>query len=210
MKIQDQRISLVFGEIERREDVLASRIFRNSKSLVSSNLWPTLDVIVRHHKQLAEKEKLLSAIERKILSTVESDGPIRTDVLRQHLRLEGKEHNYKFHRSLANLENYSFIVGAEDPKPEKHLHANVWQTWEERTGKIADSNDLSYTEAVEQLLAKSIETCVLANELQIRKWFPWKHDTEAAKAELLRKRTIARINSHLLKRETVETLSRSK
>jgi hypothetical protein len=207
LKIGDQRVSLVFGEIERRNDILASRIFRNSKTFVSNKLWPIIDKIVHHHRGLAEKGKLLSPVERKILATVESTGSIRTDALRRRLDLEGREHSYKFHRSLANLENYSLIIGAEDPNPERHLHANVWQTWEKRIGTVSTRSDLSYREAVEELLGKTVEACVITNERQVREWFRWKSDTEVAQEALLKKDVITRIDSHLLKRDVIDSLS---
>lgn len=207
MKIEDQRLSLVFGEIERRDDILASKIFRNSKTFISSKLWPILDPIIQHHRRLVEEAKLLSPIEKRILAVVESTGPIRTDSLRRKLGFEGRENAYKFHRALTNLESYSLIVGAEDPKPEKHLHANIWQTWEKRTGRTSSQKSLSYQEAVEQLLEKTLETCVLVDERQIRKWFRWNNETETAKEKLLKKNTIVRIDTHVIKRGTMEVLS---
>ena len=206
-KIEGQRLSLVLGEIGRSDDVLASRIFRKSKTFVSSKLWPTLDVIVHHQKELVKKGNLLSPVHRKILEIVESEGSTRTDRLRKTVGLEGKENTSKFHRSLVDLENYSLIIGSEDPKPEKHLHANIWQTWEKRTGKISRRGNRSYPQAVEDLLEDAIDTSVLADERQIRKWFSWSNDTEAAVKELLRKNVITRVDSHVLKRETIEVLS---
>ena len=55
-----------------------------------------------------------------------------------------KENNSRFHRSLSNLESYAMIVGVEDPHPEKHMHANIWQTWDTRTGEGIDRIGLSY------------------------------------------------------------------
>jgi hypothetical protein len=206
LKIEGRQVARVSGEIERSQDILACRVFRKTKTFVAKKLWPTLSVIVQHQRELANKGKLLSPMERKILSAIESDESIRTDVLRKKLGIEGKENNSKFRRSLTKLENYSLIIGAEDPKPEKHLHANIWQTWEERTGEIR-KRDLSYPEAVEELFEKTLDACVLANENQIPKWFSWSADTETAEKELLRKNRIAHLDSHVLTRETIEGLT---
>lgn len=206
LKIEDQRIALVFGEIERRKDILALRLFRKTKTFVSNKLWPIISVIAQHQRELANGGKLLSSMETRILKAIELDGPLRTDALRKKLGLEGKENNFKFHSSLANLENYSLIVGAEDPKPEKHLHANIWQTWDERTGNIT-TRDLSYQEAVKHLLEKTLDACVLADEKQISKWFSWREDTKTAEKELLMKKVIQRVDSHVLKREIMEKLT---
>jgi hypothetical protein len=206
IKMEGQRIALVFGEIERRHDILASRVFRKTKTFVSNKLWPILSVIEQHQRELANKGKLLTLIEKKIFKAIEADEPIRTDELREKLRLEGKQNNSKFHRSLAKLENYCLIIGAEDAKPEKHIHANIWQTWGERTGEIG-KRDLSYPRAVEELLEKTLDACVLADENQITKWFSWGEDVETAEKELLRKNAIAHVDSHVLKRKTMEKLT---
>jgi hypothetical protein len=106
--------------------------------------------------------------------------------LRKKLRLGAKENNSSFHRSLSGLESYALIVGVEDSHPERHLHANIWQTWDTRTGEGIDPVGLSYREALAKLLEKTIDACVLAREDQMREWFPWKADMEAAKEESLK------------------------
>src|SRR6266487_2376439 len=98
LKIEDQRLSKVLAELERRDDILASRIFRRSKTLVSNTIWPILNPIIEHHKNLAIREKLVPPLELKLLDTIESEGSIRTDRLRKKLRLEDRENNYRFHR----------------------------------------------------------------------------------------------------------------
>jgi len=167
LKIEGEQIGRISSEIERRDDILATRVFRETKTFVSDRLWPVLDIIVSHQRGFVAKGKILSTLERKLLETVGAEGPIRTDRLRKRLKLEAKENNYKFHRSLTNLETHALIVGAEDPHPEKHLHANIWQTWEKRTHGLAGRAHLSYQESVTNLLGESINACVLAREDQI-------------------------------------------
>ncbi len=115
----------VSREIEGRKDILATRIFRRTKTFVANELWPILDRIVKHHQEPIEKRKILSDLELKLLETIETEGSIRTDQLRKRLRLGAKENNSRFHRSLSNLESYALIIGAEDPYPETHMHANI-------------------------------------------------------------------------------------
>ena len=198
LKIEGKQIASISSEIERRDDILATRVFRRTKTFVSDKLWPVLDSIIKHQRELITKGKILSALERKLLETVEAEGPIRTDQLRKRLKLEARENNYKFHRSLTNLEGYALIVGAEDPHPEKHLHANIWQTWEKRTHNLAAHATLSYQESVSRLLEASIEACVVIREDQIRKWFEWSSDTEAAKENLLQSGKFRRADSYLV------------
>jgi hypothetical protein len=176
----------VSREVEGRKDILATRIFRRTKTFVSSELWPILDPIVKHHQEPLVRHEIFSDLEEKLLETIEVEGSIRTDRLRKKLGLDGKENNSKFHRSLSNLEGYAMIVGVEDTHPERHMHANIWQTWNTRTSEGIDRIRLSYREALSKLLEKTIEACVLAREGQIRKWFPWKLEMEAAKEELLK------------------------
>jgi len=90
------------------------------------------------------------------------------------------------------------IIGAEDPHPERHLHANIWQTWDARTGKGISRAGLSYSEALAELLVKTIDACVLAREDQVSKWFQWSKDMEQVKEELLREGRLVRARSFLL------------
>jgi hypothetical protein len=118
--------------------------------------------------------------------------------LREKLRLEGKQNNSRFHRSLSNLESYAMIVGVEDPNPERHLHANIWQTWDTRTSKRNGRAGLSYKEALAKLLEKTIDACVLAREDQVGEWFRWSGDLEAIKEGLLKGGLILRAGSFLV------------
>src|SRR5207249_647272 len=177
MKSNDQLVKKA-EEIRKREHRLKSSFrlktqseivgFIHDRGLVSALGGNELPSLIS-----AVMGKILSALERKLLETVEGEGPIRTDQLRKQLKLEAKENNYKFHRSLTNLESHALIVGAEDPHPEKHLHANIWQTWEKRTHGHVGHVRLSYQESVTKLLGESINACVLTREDQIEKWFEW-------------------------------------
>ncbi len=198
LKIEGKQIASISSEIERRDDILATRVFRRTKTFVSDKLWPVLDSIIKHQRELIARGKILSALERKLLETVEGEGPIRTDQLRKQLKLEAKENNYKFHRSLTNLESHALIVGAEDPHPEKHLHANIWQTWEKRTHGHVGHVRLSYQESVTKLLGESINACVLTREDQIEKWFEWRTGIEGAKNNLLQSGKVRRAGPYLV------------
>ena len=198
LKISGQRMASVSGDIERREDILASRVFRRSKTFVSYKVWPILDPIVKHHRDLKPRGKTFSDLDLKLLEIIESEGSIRTDRLRKKLRLEAKENNSKFHRSLVNLESYALIVGAEDPHPEKHLHANIWQTWDKRTRNGIGRDILSYSEALAKLLEKTLDACVISPEDEIRKWFEWSADMQRVKEELLENETILRAGRYLI------------
>ena len=140
---------------------------------------------MEHHQDPEVEGRTLSDLELKILESIESEGSVRTDRLRKKLKLEAKENNSKFHRSLINLESYALIVGVEDPNPEKHLHANIWRTWGNRTQKGKSHSNLSYSEALSKLLVKTVDACILAREDQIPGWFKWSSDMEAAKKQLL-------------------------
>jgi hypothetical protein len=198
IKISGQSVTRVSRDIEGRNDILATRIFRRTKTFVSDELWPILDTIVKHHQDPAVKRRKLSDLEQKLLETIEAEGSIRTDRLRKRLRLEAKENNSRFHRALTNLESHAMIIGFEDPKPEKHLHANIWQTWETRTRNGIDRPSLSYEKALGELLEKTIDACVLAREDQARKWFQWSSDMEAVKEELLNEGLVIRAGSFLV------------
>ena len=186
IKISGQSVPRISREVEGRKDILATRIFRRTKTFVSDELWPILGTIVKHHQDPIVRRKTFSDLEQKLLETIEAEGSIRTDRLRKKLRLEGKENNSKFHRSLGNLESYALIVGVEDPHPERHLHANIWQTWDARIGEGIDRVGLSYHEALAKLYEKTIDACVLAHEDQMRKWFRWSVELEVAKEESLK------------------------
>ncbi len=144
------------------------------------------------------KRKTFSDLEQKLLKTIEAEGSIRTDQLRKKLRLEGKGNNSKFHRSLSNLESYALIVGVEDPHPERHMHANIWQTWDTRTSKRISRAVLPYNEALVKLLEKTINACVLAREDQVSKWFQWSSDMEAVREKLLLDEAFLRAGPYLV------------
>ena len=153
---------------------------------------------MKHDLDNSVKREILSDIELKILETIETEGSIRTDRLRKKLKLEAKENNSKFHRALTSLESLALIVGVEDPHPEKHLHANIWQTWNTRTREGRGRTGLSYTQALADLLVKTVDSCVLAREDQISKWFRWGSDMEPAKEQALQDGAVLRTGLYLV------------
>jgi hypothetical protein len=185
IKISSKSVAQVSRELEQRNDIFATRVFRRTKTFVSNKLWPILDPIVKHHQDNSVKRKILSDLELRILETIQTEGSIRTDRLRKKLKLEAKENNSKFHRSLNNMESLALILGVEDPHPEKHLHANIWQTWDKRTQEARGQTRLSYDDALAGLLVKTIDACVLVREDQIPRWFEWSSDMQTAKKRLL-------------------------
>lgn len=202
IKISGQSVAHVSREIEGRNDILATRIFKRTKTFVSDELWPVLSSIVDHHQDPRVRENILSDLELKILETIRSDVSIRTDRLREELKLEGKENNSRFHRSLITLESYAFIVGVEDPHPEKHLHANIWQTWERRTRQGKRLSDLPYNDALSKLLVKTVDACVLVLEDQMPGWFKWSSDMQEAKQQSLKDKTILKSGRFLVSTKT--------
>ena len=198
IKISGQSVARVSRDIEGRKDILATRIFRRTKTFVSNKLWPILDPIVKHHQDPAVKRQILSDIELKILETIRTEGSIRTDRLRKKLKLETKENNSKFHRSLTHLESYALIVGVEDPHPEKHLHANIWQTWDTRTQEGKSHASLPYSEALSKLFVKTIDACLLAREDQIPTWFEWSSEMQSAKEQSLLDGAVLRSGDYLV------------
>ena len=198
VKISGQPIAQVAREVEGREDILATRLFRRTKTFVSRKLWPTLDPIIEHQGDLARKGEILSDLERRILRTIEEEASIRTDRLRKALKLEAKQNYSRFHRALSNLENYSLIVGVEDSRPKKHLHANIWRTWASRTGKTTSDKGLSYERAIAGLFERTIHACVLAPVDQVEKWFPWGKVMKVAETELINQARIIKAGSYLM------------
>ena len=197
-KIDGKQVSRISSEIERRNDVLAVRIFRRTKTFISNKVWPVIDPLVDHNRNLLLKGEMLSGLESKVFTTVQSEGSIRTDRLRTKLNLDGKENNSRFHRALADLESYALIIGAEDPRPEKHLHANIWQTWESRTGTRGPSKGPGYKGAVVKFLQEAIDACVITREDALEKWFRWSTETNMAKEELLEGETVMRVGPYLV------------
>lgn len=189
-------------EIEGRNDILATRIFRRTKTFVSDELWPVLGPIVQHHQDPEIKGRILSDLELRVLETIRSESSIRTDRLRKKLKLEGKENNSKFHRSLSTLESYALIVGVEDPHPEKHLHANIWQTWDTRTRHAIRPSKLPYNEALSKLVVKTVDACVLVPEDQMQGWFKWSSDMEEAKQQSLKDGAVLKSGRYLVSTRT--------
>ena len=171
LKISGQSAGRALAQLERTEGILSTRIFRHSKTLVSERLWPILDPIVKPYQELAANHKILSELEWKILKLLDDKGPIRTDHLRSQLELKGKQFTSRFHRGLSRLEAYGLILGYEDPKPKRHLHANIWQLWTRRVH--VGKTPTSYQGALRDLYEKTIDACVVAPVGGIEKWFQW-------------------------------------
>jgi hypothetical protein len=199
IKISGKSPGHALGELDRAKDILSTRIFRGSKTLISHNLWPVLDPIVKHYHTLLIKGKILSDLERKIVELLQSEGPTRTDHIRTRLKLEGKMFTSRFHRALTQLESYALIVGYEDPKPERHLHANIWQLWNTRVAEeINRKPDLAYDKSVKELVASTVDAAILAPEAQVGEWFQWSKEAIAARDELLTSGRILRVGSFLV------------
>ncbi len=194
LKISGQSAGRALGQLERTEDILSTRIFRQSKTLVSERLWPVLDPIVKHYQELAANHKILSELEWNILGLLADKGPTRTDHLRSQLDLEGKQFTRPFHRALSRLEAYGLILGNEDPKPERHLHANIWQLWTRRVH--VEKNPSSYQEALKTLLEKTIDTCVLAPVAGVGKWFQWNGYLSEAIRNLVSDAKVLEVEGH--------------
>lgn len=203
LQISGRNAGYLLTDIPRRKDILGTRIFRNNKTFVSNRLWPTLDPIVRRYQELTGKHEILSRLEWKIIDTLETKGPTRTDKLRAALSLEGKQHTAKFHRALAQLENHGLMVGYEDPNPEKHLHAAIWNLWDRRTELPRKAPHMSYQEAMAQLLEKTIDASVLVAESEVPKWFPWEGSLEG-KEELVKTGRVVRTESYLVAARVAE------
>lgn len=185
LKVSGKSLGRSLASLERSKDIVSTRIFRKSKTLVSREMWPILDPIVRYHSALASSHDMFSEDEWKILEFIEDNGPTRTDQLREKLELQGKSHTGPFHVSLSRLESYGLIIGHEDPSPERHLHANIWETWKAKTNQRIGRRRFSYEEAAEKLLSKTVDAAILAPEKEVAKWFQWKQSCLDAKEKLL-------------------------
>lgn len=198
VKLSGQPIAKVSRELEGGENILATRLFRRTKTLISNKIWPILDPIIKRHKELVKKGEVLSNLEQDLLRAIEQERSIRTDRLRKMLSLQAKENNSRFHRALTNLESFSLIVGVEDPHPETHIHASIWQTWEARIGNSTRGVGLPYEKALAGLLEKTVHACVVAPENQVTKWFQWGKDMKTVVRELLEKGRLIREGDYLV------------
>ncbi len=199
LKISGQNAGHALAQLDRAKDIVSTRIFRTSKTLISRSLWPILNPIVKHHLDLAARHKILSPLEWRIVNALDNDGPTRTDLLRTRLKLQGKTHTTRFHGALSRLESYALIVGYEDPHPETHLHANIWQPWQMRVdSKLREKHGPAYNDAVMELLARTLDAAILAPEKEVGKWFQWKREALVAKERLLNSGKILQAGNFLV------------
>ncbi len=185
VQVSGHRIAYWLRELSKDKDVIEMRIFRDTKTLVSSKLWPVMDPIVEHYHKLASDHRILSTFEWRIMDVLEEKGPTRTDKLRITLQLTGKTNTAPFHRSLVKLESLGLIVGYEDPKPERHLHANIWRLWPQAFTERSNKGSPSYEKALEGLLQCTIEAAVLVPEKEVADWFRWNDCLLEAKEALV-------------------------
>ncbi len=197
LRVSGRRVAEMLEAISRRADMVETRIFRKTKTLVSKRLWTALDPIVRHYSEIARKHEIFSQLEWKILDTILDNGPTRTDRLRAIVKIEGKENTAKFHRALARLENHALIVGYQDPKPEKHIHAAIWQLWDQRIARKAADPELSYEKALAVLLTATVDAALLVQETDVGRLFPWNGRLKQVKDELVVNGRILRVGSSL-------------
>ena len=195
IQISGENAGHLVADMARRNDIVATRIFRNSKTFVSNKLWPILDPIIRHYQDLAKNRKIFSQLEWTILKILEEKGPTRTDRLRTALRLEGKLHTSKFHRTLSQLESHGLIAGYEDPKPERHLHAAIWRLWSQRVS--LEKSATPYATALAELLERTLDSCIFAREKGVEKWFRWNGEPMKTKDELVNRGKILRAGPFL-------------
>ena len=199
IRISGKNAGHLVADMARRNDIVATRVFRNSKTFVSNRLWPILDPIIRHYQDLAGKRKILSQLEWKILQTLGEKGPTRTDRLRTNLNLVGKQHTSSFHRALSQLERLGIIVGYEDPKPEKHLHASIWHLWDQRVS-LPEKTLITYENALAELLERTLDASIFAQEKEVEKWFGWNGELMNAKDVLVAEGRILRAGRFLFAR----------
>jgi len=207
IKIQGKSLGRTIPQLEQAGDIVSTRIFRKSKTLVSRPLWSILDPIVKHYRDQASERETFSKTDWNILEFIGEHGPIRTDRLRTELNLEDKSKTASFHSSLSKLESFALIVGSEDPKPERHLHANIWSSWKTRTRQGAGAGRLSYRDATEQLLMKTIDSAIIAPEKDVGKWFQWKQSCLEAKTRLLDSGRILQADNLLVTARANRTLA---
>lgn len=174
------------------------RILRDTKTLVSKWLWPVLDPIVQHYGKLASEHRILSGAEWRVLDSLEENGPTRTDKLRATLQLTGKTNTSPFHRSLAKLEGLGLIVGHEDPKPERHLHANIWLPWGQVFTERSKKGLPSYEKALGDLLQCTVEAAVLVPEKEVENLFRWNGSLLETKESLVSNGRVLREGGFLL------------
>ncbi len=204
VRISGHRIAYWLRELSTDKDVLETRIFRDTKTLVSRELWPVLKPIVERYRKLALEHRILSAVEWRVMDVLEKRGPARTDRLRAMLQLTGKMNTSPFHRSLAKLEGLGLIVGHEDPKPERHLHANIWRLCSEAFSGRTSKRPPSYGKALEDLLENAIEAAVLVPEKEVKNWFRWNGSIVEAKEMLVSSGRVIRAGNFLLSAEVAE------
>ena len=185
LKVSGESLGRALSKLERSKVVVPTRIFRRSKTLVSRQLWPSLTPIIKHFSEEASADQAFSKLERSILDLIGRIGPIRTDRLKDELGVHGKTDTGKFHLGLSKLESYALIVGSEDPQPERHLHANIWAHWKSLAPDTKRNLDVSYIDAISQLLEITLDAAVLAPEKEVAKWFLWKQEALEAKEKLL-------------------------
>lgn len=198
LKVSGQHLGRALSQLDRARNIVPTRIFRRSKTLISRQLSATLDPIVRHFSNLASKHEILSQQEWTILDFIHDNGPVRTDKLRQKLGLRGKNYTAPFHTSLQKLESYALVIGTEDPHPEKHLHANVWHDWATQVVRHGPSREFTYQDSVEQLLSKTMDAVILVPEREVGKWFLWKQSALEAKEKLLDSGGIIQAGNYLV------------
>jgi hypothetical protein len=156
-------------------DFLECNFFRNFSTVVHQDLWSYLAVCSRANRDRSQDDGVFSRDARRILSYLAAEGACRMDLLRRALKYQSAADNREFQRAVRELTSRLILVARHEPDAPANSRVRILDSLENtlpRTNRVrADS--LSEKEAVAKLMSATVNSCVLAAENKLKRWFSW-------------------------------------
>lgn len=169
--------------------------FRKFSTALHQELWPSATLFARKNRSLAEEGGTVSREALKIMKFLSQEGASRTDEIRKALRYNTPPQARLFHRAKRELQERLIVLTAEDVDA-KGRGKETLTFWSNRMPKqvLARAEQTGESEARLKLLGATLDSCVLSDEKNIRRWFVWdSKDPRESVEELIARKTLVRV-----------------
>ncbi|UCD19320.1 MAG: winged helix DNA-binding domain-containing protein [candidate division WOR-3 bacterium] len=172
------------------------RILGGNNIIISMQLLPSLLQImpISDYRSLYV-EGSLSAVEKEIMDTLDTDGPLMSDEIRRKMGIGSQPAKKRFNRALEGLQRKLLICCAGKIQSRWGWHSGLWATTERWIPKdvTARARVLSEEEARRSLIEKYIYATARTTSRSIARFFKWPM------------RDVVRIVSSLIDKEMVSS-----
>jgi hypothetical protein len=182
-------------ELLEDAELVECPFFRKLSTALHQDLWASATLFAWKNRKLAEEGGTVSREALKIMKYLSQEGAARTDEILKALRYNTPSLARLFHRAKRELQE-RLIVLITDDAASKGRGKETLTFWSSRMPKqvLARAEQTCESEARLKLLAATLDSCVLSDEKNIRRWFVWdSKDPMESVEELIAKKTLVRV-----------------